>query len=403
MRAAIKHSTPQRLFIATIAMVPHTLQADSDPLAYALGEALFERIWVSAPASTQAADGLGPLYNSRACSQCHPAGGDLANGLVVQLDTDPIYGAQLQTQAIATHLAEGQLKREFQPNPVTLADGTTLSLQQPHYQLESLGYGPLAAPQRYSVRIAPPLWTIGAIARIDPSAVAAQADATDQNGDGISGRLQQLGGELGRFGWRATEPTLEAQIERALRDDMGLSTRRYPKGFADCTAAQSACRAAPDGNSLQYEGVEVQPLMVNAIADYLQRLTPPRTTTQPATSEIVTQGEQLFAQSGCHHCHTPQLPDRHGRAVTLYSDLLLHDMGQALADNLPQQQASGHEWRTPPLIAVAHRSALLHDGRAKSLTEAILWHGGEATAAKQRFINLSASQRQQLLTLLEQL
>lgn len=404
-----------------------------------VGRALFERTWVAAPASTDAADGLGPLYNARSCSGCHPLGRrspasgsrtSLPTGLTLRLGVpdpsapgdaanrpllpEPGYGRQLQDRAIAGLAAEGRLRLEHSRRTLALADGETVVLDVPSYSVESLAHGPLAPNTRISPRRAPDLRGAGLIARIPDAAIVAAADPRDLDGDGISGRAALIGDPrsadpvLGRFGWKATQPSLDAQVQSAFHLDLGISTERHPSGSGDCTPRQTACRNAPHGGTAAFDGLEANRPMTDLVGRYVASLPAPRHagfgTTEPA-------GARRFAEIGCAACHRPDLglaarpqdfraPEFIARP---YTDLLLHDMGPALADGFPEGAASGREWRTPPLWGIGPAPsggaprALLHDGRARTLTEAILWHGGEAQASRDAFVALTQSERATLL------
>lgn len=357
---------------------------------------MFERLWVAAPASTASSDGLGPLFNARTCALCHPGGGGAtpdSAGFVMRLghrDTgaaDPTYGAQIQPQALPGHRAEAAL------DEVAL-DGSA--------RLTGLAYGPLDAATAISPRLAPDLHNSGWIADIPDDWITAQADPLDANGDGVSGRVHRLpGGAIGRFGYKATQPDLPHQIAVAFHRDMGLSSTLFPEGYGDCTEQQPHCRTAPDG-SAPY-GVEIAPAVIEMIDIYLRSLAkPPRADRAQADGSQNARGAALFADLGCKTCHAAGPGDR-----PIYSDLLLHDMGPGLADDLPEGDASGREWRTAPLAGLNRRigemTYLLHDGRADSIMDAILWHGGEAASARDAALGLPQTDLDALLTYLESL
>jgi CxxC motif-containing protein (DUF1111 family) len=283
----------------------------------------------------------------------------------------------------------------------TFADGTAYQLQRPIYS------GSGAIPAYYSMRITPQLVGLGLLEAVPESAIQAMVDVNDANGDGISGRMSVVADRttgqprMGRFGWKAAQPSLNDQIVTALNREMSVKS----SGFAtlDCGSAQTGCDngAAP-----------IEDAAVDELVRYVGLLgVPARRSYDDATALA---GEQLFASAGCTGCHTPTLttsayaPKTELRSQTIhpYTDLLLHDMGVGLADNLPEGVASGAEWRTPPLwgigltAGVSGGEAYLHDGRARSLTEAILWHGGEGAKAQQAFVKMTATQRAALLAFL---
>ena len=395
MRAAIRLLLPLGL-----ALVWPAVALAADGLAVAVGKALFDRLWVPAPASTRATDGLGPLYNARSCAACHPRGaqastpraGTAGPGLVLRLlGNDPVLGRQLQTAALPGQSAEGVVSIAYPEEPVHLRDGSVVRLRRPDYQIASASALPVV-----SARLAPSLHGIGLLAAVPSEVLAALADPVDRDSDGIRGRLGQ-----GRFGLRAQQPDLGRQVAEALLLDLGLSSPAQPFPAGDCTAAQTACRAAPHGDREGASGVEIDAEMVAALLAYIAALPPPR----PRGREPA--GERLLVELGCAACHRPRLPvvTAQGKPgiIAPYTDLLLHDLGPRLADQGQPGRAEARLWRTAPLWGVGSRAALLHDGRARSLIEAILWHGGEAEAARERFSGLAAAEREALLAFLAKL
>lgn len=379
-----------------------------DGLAAAIGKALFDRDWVAAPASTRATDGLGPLHNARSCAACHPAGGrapltlaadgsPAGPGLVLRF-ADPVYGRQLQTRAVHGQAAEGRLRVVYSEEPVRLDDGALVSLRRPHYTIEASAFGP--PPVRLSARLAPGLRGAGLLAAVPDAVPAALADPDDRDGDGIRGRPGS-----GRFGLRADVRDLAGQIAEALLLDLGLASADRPQPEGDCTPAQAACRAGPHGDREGVPDVEVGAPILAAIKAYITALRPRQRT------ETTEQGERLFAAIGCAACHVPQLPVRAGEGasgmITAFTDLLLHDLGPDLADQGGEDDPAARLWRTAPLWDLGRNLAagrtLLHDGRARDLLEAILWHGGEAGAARTRFQALGADDRAAFLAFLESL
>lgn len=395
MRAAARLLLPLGLTLAW----PGAAMA-ADGLATAVGKALFDRLWAPAPASTRATDGLGPLYNARSCAACHPRGGQASTpqvgpagpGLVLRLPgDDPLLGRQLQTAAIPGQSAEGVVRIAYTEEPIQLRDGSAVRLRRPDYQIASAPPLPVV-----SARLAPSLHGIGLLAAVPSGALAALADPVDRDGDGIRGRPGQ-----GRFGLRAQQPDLGRQVAEALLLDLGLSSPAQPFPAGDCTAAQTACRAAPHGDHEGASGVEIDAEMVAALVAYIAALPPAR----PRGREPV--GERLLVELGCAACHRPRLPvvTAQGKPglIAPYTDLLLHDLGPELADQGEPERAQARLWRTAPLWGVGRRAALLHDGRARSLIEAILWHGGEAEAARKGFSGLAAAEREALLAFLAKL
>ena len=399
-----------------------------------IGDGLFRRPWITAPASTRSADGLGPLYNARACQRCHLQDGrghppatddDSRVSMLARLgipapgggaQPEPVYGAQLQDLAIPGHAPEGRLEIRYRERPVRLAGGETASLRVPAYRVREPGYGPLHPEVRLSPRVAQPMIGLGLLEAVAEADLLARADPHDADGDGISGRPHRLpDGRLGRFGWKAVQPDLRGQIASALSADLGLSSPDRDQEWGDCTAAQAACRAAPHGESPEDGGVEVPELFIEKLLAYSRNLAVPAR--RGADDPAVLRGKELFYGSGCIGCHAPKHATRRdypeaalaGQLIWPYTDLLLHDMGAGLADGLPEGAASGREWRTPPLWgiglteAVSGHTQFLHDGRARNLLEAVLWHGGEAQASRDAVAAMAPAERAALLAFLNSL
>lgn len=413
---------------------------------FALGNALFRKLWVTSPASTHASDGLGPLFNARACQSCHLKDGrghppdnaqDDTTSMLLRLARaqqhaaklpishnhrpDPIYGGQLQDQAIPGLAAEGRIQITYTERPVKLADGSVVSLRQPHYQITDLTYGPLHSDTTLSPRVANQMIGLGLIEAIHPADLITRHDPDDQDKNGISGRLALFRDpitqttQMGRFGWKAKQPTLRAQNAHAFAGDIGISTPKVDRPYGDCTSQQPDCFSHATGIQPHLGDAEAPDPVLDLVTFYTQHLAVParRNVNDPQ----VLRGKHLFYTSGCADCHTPKFVTRRDatnpalafQLIWPYSDFLLHDMGEDLADRQNTGRASGREWRTPPLWGigltqtVSHHTYFLHDGRARNLTEAILWHGGEARSARDRFAQLNQADRQALLHFLESL
>jgi CxxC motif-containing protein (DUF1111 family) len=421
-------------------------------LDFKVGNGIFRKNWVSAPSSTDASDGLGPLFNSRACQNCHLKDGrghpplssdvpDDSGSMLVRLSVppatdeerallaahkanslpDPTYGGQLQDFSIQGIDAEGKLKIEYKERKVKLAGGETISLRVPTYSLTGLNYGPASPAIMISPRVAPQMIGLGLLEAVPEEQILASADPDDANKDGISGKPNMVWSRennkvmLGRFGWKAGIPTIAQQAAEAFNGDIGLSTTMIPKGHGDCTEKETACLAAPTGDSPKYQNVEVGDDLFAMVAFYSKNLAvPPRR--KPDDPEVL-KGKELFYQVGCTSCHKPKFmtgdapgqPHLSHQLIYPYTDMLLHDMGDGLADERPEGEANGNEWRTPPLWGIGltgtvnGHTLFLHDGRARNITEAIVWHGGEAEASRDKFAALSKADRARLVAFVNSL
>jgi CxxC motif-containing protein (DUF1111 family) len=400
------------------------------------GRALFRDPWIAAPATTTARDGLGPLYNAHACVSCHPGGGrgaldddgEPSVALLLRLARnshgivapDPVYGTQLQTRGLASALpgavAEGSVGVTWTVEDGTLDDGTAYQLRRPAWRVVAPAYGPLDGATRVSARLAPAVRGSGLLEAIPAAALLAREDPEDRDADGVSGRASRVPGEdgavaVGRFGWKATQPSLRLQVASALRNDLGVTSSPCPD--QPCSAAQPACLAAPTGAD-ERGGVEIRDDLLQLLTRFTATLAvAARARVDTAETEL---GARLFADTGCAGCHVPSWETgaegeaaAAGQQIWPYTDLLLHDMGAGLADSLGDGDAAAGEWRTPPLWGLgrvlrgARRTSLLHDGRARDTAEAILWHGGEAQRSRAAFARLSARERGALLRFLESL
>jgi CxxC motif-containing protein (DUF1111 family) len=421
-------------------------------LTFKVGNGLFKKIWVSAPASTDASDGLGPLYNARACQRCHLKDGrghppkgpsDSAVSMFLRIsqpvspsditkstsdiafptEPNPVYGLQLQDLAIAGHKAEGVMVIDYETIKIPLSDGETATLQSPRYRVDQLGYGPLSPFALLSPRIAPQMIGLGLLEAIPEAELRARADPDDANGDGVSGRARMVDSialgrkAMGRFGLKAGAATIKDQVAAAFAGDMGLSTSYFPDGFGECTVEQTICRSAPHGGSEKHGNYEVSDEALDLVTFYAQNLAVPAR--RKVDNPIVLHGKSVFYASGCIACHTPKhvthrlqtdgetaQPEQSFQLIWPYTDLLLHDMGEGLADHRPEGQASGREWRTAPLWGIGlteevnGHTRFLHDGRARNLLEAILWHGGEAQGSRDEVIAMPKRDRDALLRFL---
>jgi len=437
--AATVHKTDQNAFSLPSANLPPSRRVD-----FSVGNSFFRSPWVIAPSTTTARDGLGPLFNTNACQNCHikdgrghPPAPDAANAvsMLVRLSIpdspayakvieqvgvvpEPVYGGQFQDMAVPGVVPEGKVRVEYTPVPIRFKDGTEVELRKPVLQFTQLGYGPMHPDTRFSARVAPPMIGLGLLEAIPEEAILANAAAQAKENNGIKGRVNRVWDDelqktvAGRFGWKAGQPNLNQQNVHAFSGDMGLTTSLRP--FDDCTDAQTACKQAPNGNGPDGEP-EVSDNILRLVLFYTRNLAVPAR--RGVNDEQVLAGKNLFFQAGCQSCHTPKYttaanaaePELANQVIRPYSDLLLHDMGDGLADNRTEFQASGRDWRTPPLWgigltqAVSGHTQFLHDGRARNLLEAVLWHGGEAQQAQQQVLSFNAEQRAALLAFLNSL
>ncbi len=401
---------------------------------FEVGDSFFTQNWVTAPASTEARDGLGPTFNAQSCSSCHTLDGrsqppadndDPERGLLFRLSipgvdpvtggpvADPSYGGQLQDRGILTVPPEGRFLINYHEVPGEYEDGTPYTLLQPEYSFADLAFGPTHPDLLVSPRIAPAVFGGGLLEAIPDSDILALADPDDADGDGISGRANMVwsvragDARLGRFGWKANVPTLEQQIAGAFHGDIGITSPLFSD--ENCPAGQTDCQTALNG------GVPELPQdRLDKITFYNQTLAVPAM--RDVDDPQVRDGARLFLEAGCAACHTPShttgqhpVPAVSGQVIFPYTDLLLHDMGDGLADGRPDFLADGREWRTPPLWGIGlienvnNHTRLLHDGRARNIAEAILWHDGEGLAAREEFRKMSREEREALLRFLESL
>ncbi len=400
---------------------------------FEVGNAFDADDWVVAPASTVARDGLGPLYNATGCSACHardgrgqpPAEGQEMLSMLVRLSVpgtdahggplgEPIYGGQFQPRGIPGVPGEGSTSLTWEEVPGTYADGTAYSLRRPHLTFTSLAYGAMQAGTMFSMRVASPQYGLGLLEQVSEADIVANADPDDLDHDGISGRPNRVWDQdagalaLGRFGWKANQPSLRQQTAGAMLGDIGMTSSLNPD--QNCGATQMECSMAPDGGA-----PELSDQILNLLVFYGQTLAVPAR--RDYTDPTVLRGRALFRDAGCADCHVPSFTTQHHDTVAAlseqhiwpYTDLLLHDMGEELADERPDFEASGTEWRTPPLWGIGllrtvnRHEYLLHDGRARGFEEATLWHGGEAEASREAFRAMSSGDRDALVQFLRSL
>lgn len=391
-----------------------------------LGDAAFEQTFVSAPAPLHG--GLGPIFNNVSCISCHhndgkgtPTAGFATSSLLFRISgagTDEFggptavtgYGGQLQDQAVQGTTPEGKVQISYSDEPIRYPDGTTVNLRKPTYTL-SQTYTAMPAGCAISPRLAPPVFGLGLLEMIAEQTLLAYSDEGDADGDGISGRpnyvydVEHQRRSIGRFGLKAGMPSIITQVAAAYNQDMGITNRFF-------TTESSHGQPQAPGWS---DGVELADTTLQAAAFYIKTLAVParRNVTDPA----VVQGGKLFNQMQCASCHKPTVQtgvdvryaSLSNQRIHPYTDLLLHDMGDGLADNRTDYVANGREWRTTPLWGIGlfektnGTPYYLHDGRARTMEEAILWHGGEAAKARQQFMQLSKADREAVLRFLKSL
>ena len=382
--------------------------------------------------------GLGPYFHANACTGCHVNFGrglvdEQGNKPVFQqlvrlsvaregrgdiIDPHPAYDHQLQPFSIFGPTpdpmsGEADVRITWQSEIVVLADGSEVRLRKPVLDISNLKFGALDARVMTSLRNTPPLFGLGyleAVSEQDILELAAMQKRLGYHGhpnyvaDDSTGKRR-----LGRFGWKANQPSISQQVAAAHLGDMGITSSLYPDD--DCTAKQVQCmdttykRGQPDLDDASWHAVNLFMAATEA---------PPQRKRNDVT---VQRGGKLFRDIACAVCHVPELkagkypplPAIEGERFHAYTDLLLHDMGAALADGRPDFDASGREWRTAPLwglglsARVNGSSDLLHDGRARNVMEAILWHGGDAQKSRDAFARLKRDDREALIAFVNSL
>ena len=398
-----------------------------DARAHELGDRAFEQTFVAWPAPVNG--GLGPIFNNVSCISCHhndgkgtPTFGQVNSSMLFRMSAgapDPFggpaavfgYGGQLQDAALQGVTPEGKVAISYNDVPVIYADGSTTTLRKPTYAVSNWYKGSLPAGCLLSPRMAPPVFGLGLLELIPKETIEAIADENDADGDGISGRPNYAYNaitkqtEIGRFGLKATVPSIELQVAGAYNQDMGVTSAVFP---VESSFGQ------PQGDTKAH-GVELPDSVLRTVIFYIKTLAVPAR--RNVDAQQVMDGEQLFTQMQCAACHRPQLqtgtdvrfPPLSNQRIQPFTDLLLHDMGEGLADGRPDYKATGNEWRTAPLwgIGLFVRTNgvgyYLHDGRARSLEEAILWHSGEAAKARENFRTATKAQRDALVAFLKSL
>jgi len=408
----------------------------SSRAGFTFGNQLFNAIWMPAPGQQETTDGLGPVFNREACSDCHinngrglppPSLGAPMDSMLVRISVPgqdeqggpkpvPNYGDQIQDRGIEGVPPEGRAIIEWQETAGAYTDGIPYTLRKPLIYFEDLAFGPLPDDVMVSPRVANPVIGLGLLEMVADDLLEALADPDDADMNGISGKInvvwdaKERKTALGRFGWKANVPNLTNQNSGAALGDMGITTPLRP--IENCEAIQKACA---DSAEETRNGPEMTAVFLNQLNVYTQRIAVPQQRSHDLPE--VKRGESLFRVAGCQNCHMPSM--KTGDKIAIddlaniifhpFTDLLLHDMGHGLADGRPDFLANGSEWRTAPLWGigltekVSGHGRYLHDGRARSLEEAILWHGGEAEAAKEEFRMMPADARADLVSFLRSL
>jgi CxxC motif-containing protein (DUF1111 family) len=381
-----------------------------DRRAFFVGNSFFRQNWVEAPATTTARDGLGPTFNAVSCTACHQlngrgegAGEGFAHvSLLFRLDGAPDYGGQLNPFGITDVPGEAHPYISFNKISGQYADGEKYELREPVYKIVDWMFGEPPKNTRVSPRVANQLIGAGLLEKIPAQDIEGLADPNDKDNDGISGRavyvlnLRTKAIELGRFGWKAEQPSLKQQNAAALNGDMGLTTTLFPQ--QNCTSAQTDCLKANSGGE-----PEVDDEILARVTTFTQNISIPMRRSTPDTN-----GEQTFKSIGCASCHHESYTVNE-ITISPFTDLLLHDMGPGLSDRSLGGDILPTEWRTPPLWGVGlieivnGHNHLLHDGRARGVAEAILWHDGEGRRSRDAFVQLSKTQRQELIQFVESL
>jgi len=408
---------------------PLPMLSDSETDIFVLGKSFFRTPWVEAPSATTARDGLGPLFSANTCTGCHPGNGkgpvynkqgDIARSLVTRLsisnhqsiDTkmgfapEPTYGSQLSINGVYGVPYEGKPSRTYSHKTVILSKDRKVTLRKPDYGMTNLQYGSLSKDVILSQRVPPALVGLGLLEQISDTQLLANEDIHDENKDGISGKANRVYSpetskiEIGRYNWKANAPTVKYQVAAAMNNDMGLTSPLFPN--ENCTKVQKACLESPKGKG----AFDVPMQRLDAVTFYLKHLQVP----ESRQDKHYKEGLGIFKQIACASCHIPTFTLSTGKKIHPFSDLLLHDMGKDMADGRVEFQATGFEFRTPPLWGIAsytqilkNRVNFLHDGRAATLEEAILWHGGEAEQSKNNYIKLAPQKQKVLIDFLERL
>lgn len=392
-----------------------------------VGDVQFSSTFVSAPAPIN--PGLGPIFNNVGCASCHindgrgkvPGAGETSVLMLFRISIAgqnphggpnpvPGYGEQLQNRANIGVKKEGDVIITYEEQSFMFNDGAEYKLRFPTYTVNN-NYTDFPANVMLSPRVAAPIFGLGLIEGVSDADILARVDEKDIDGDGISGKANYVWNflsqstTLGRFGWKANQPNLLQQVAAAYNQDIGITNSVF-------SHESSSGQSQYDNRS---DDPELSDSLLYSVEFYVKTLAVPGR--RNLNDASVQQGKQLFTQAGCAKCHVPDMrtavnvsfPSVSNQFIHPYTDLLLHDMGDSLADNRPDFLATGNEWRTAPLWGIGltqkvnGHNNFLHDGRARSLMEAVMWHGGEALQARNKVKAMSADERNALIKFLESL
>ena len=410
---------------------------------FLVGNALFERMWEDSSISKNIAkDGLGPFFSARSCESCHINDGrghipltnkedkisvviqisqniEQSNDYIKNIDDDT-YGGQISEFAVKDVLKEADIIIDYKYSLEMYEDGRVVELRRPIIKIDNLNYGEFNESTTFSARIAQPMIGLGLIEHLSDQSLLMNEDIDDTNKDGISGKankvwdIQKEKLAIGRFGWKSAQPSVYQQTADAFYHDMGLSNKLYSNPF-NCTSKQEECTKAISGNSEEYDDLEVSSDQLDLVTFYSSQLGVPAR--RSINAENVKKGKEIFFALNCNSCHVESFTtgdsgshaNLNNQIIYPYSDFLLHDMGESLSDGVSEFLAQGSEWRTPPLWGigltniVSDEYGYLHDGRARTIEEAILWHGGEANEIIQNYKKLKKSEVNQLLSFINSL
>ena len=402
---------------------------------FVVGNSFFQSVWVTSPASANLRDGLGPTYNAVSCTSCHLKDGrgrglpDIDGKVDISLlfrlrsknadgSASPTenYGGQFNPRGVMGVPGEGKTYVKFETVTGQFSDGEFFELKKPKYSFLNLAFGPFSENTIFSPRVGPQMIGLGLIENIDEAEILKKSDALDLDNDGISGRpntvysLVEQKYVLGRFGWKASVASLLEQNAAAFHGDIGITSYLHPE--EDCPIIQIDCIANRTQDDISEE-------LLGKVTLYTQLLAVP--VRRNVNSLNIQKGKTIFNQIGCLGCHTASFVTGknskfdilNNQTIYPYSDFLLHDMGDELADDpgafKNEEDAGTREWRTPPLWGIGlfnlvnGHTRYMHDGRARNISEAILWHGGEAEVAKNNFLKISINDRSDLIEFLNSL